>query len=146
MRIVAKIAVSLVALTLAGTMCMARAQSKHALVRILRQQGFTGALTGDIHFIALGTLHCTESNFEVVYFEWYGPANPGSHRAQYRMIFLEGGNRYVGSYVIRDRPVSMRDDSILFGYGQPSGNVITCAEIGAEKHVLLDGGWEPFQK
>jgi hypothetical protein len=125
---------------------LARAQSKPALVQILRQQGFTGALTGDIHFTALGPLHCAESNFRVVYFEWYGPANPGSRRAQYRIIFLEDGNRYLGSYVIRDSPVSMRHDSILFGNDQTSGSVITCAEIGPEKHVVLDGDWEPFQK
>jgi hypothetical protein len=107
MRIVMKIAMLLVPLSLAGATCLARAQSKPALVPILRQQGFTGSLTGDIHFTELGPLHCAESNFRVVYFEWYGPANPGSHRAQYRILFLEGGDRYVGSYVIRDRPASM---------------------------------------
>lgn len=146
MKIVAKIAVVLVALIPAGTVCTARAQSKAELVRILRQQGFTGALTGDIHFTPLGTLNCAESNFRVVYFEWSGPAHPGSHRAQYRVIFLEGGNRYVGSYAITDRPVSVSHNSVLFSYDQTSGNAITCAEIGPEKHVLLDGGWESFFK
>jgi hypothetical protein len=147
MKIVAKIAVLMVALMLAGAMCMARAQSKSALVQILRQQGFSGALTGDFHFAPLGTLHCAESNLRVVYFEWYGPAHPGSHRAQYRVIFLEGGNRYVGSLVIGgDIPVSVKHNLVLFDYDQASGNAITCAEIGPGKQVLLDGGWETFFK
>jgi hypothetical protein len=146
MKIVAKIAVVLVALIPAGTVSTARAQSNAELIRILRQQGFTGALAGDIHFTPLGILKCAESNFRVIYFERYGPAHPGSHRAQYRVIFLEAGNRYVGSYVITDRPLSVSHNSVLFSYDQTSGNAITCAEIGPEKHVVLDGGWESFFK
>jgi arylsulfatase A-like enzyme len=147
MKIVAKIALHLVALLLAGAGCMARAQSKPALAQILREQGFSGALTGDIHFTPLGTLHCAKSSFQVVRFEWYGPANPGSHRAQYRIIFLEGGNHYVGSLIVEgDRPVSVKHNSVQFGYDQTSGDTMTCADIGPEKKVLLDGGWESIFK
>jgi hypothetical protein len=145
MRVIPKIAVLLAAL-LGSTTCMAGTQSKGALIQILQQQGFTGALTGDIHFTTLGSLHCPGSDFQVVYFEWYGPANPGSHRAQYRILFLEGGKHYVGSYVIADRPVSMRNNSILFGYDKVSGNAITCAEIGPGESVQLDGGRLSFFK
>jgi|ERR1700722_19340805 hypothetical protein len=147
MKIVAKIALHLVALLLAGAGCVARAQSKPALVRILREQGFSGALTGDIHFTPLGALYCAKSSFQVIHFEWYGPANPGSHRAQYRIIFLENGNRYVGSLIVEgDTPVSVKHNSVRFGYDQTSGNTMTCADIGSTKKVLLDGDWESIFK
>jgi hypothetical protein len=141
-----KLSVLLLLLVLGNSVCMATAQKNRALVRMLQEQGFTGALRGDIHFTTLGTLRCAKSNFRVVYFEWYGPAHPGSHRAQYRLLFLEGGDRYVGSYVIRDKPVLNRSDSVLFGYDNASGNVIKCSEIGSGKSVQLDGDWVLFEK
>ena len=146
MRTFLRFAVLLIALALGVTMCGASAQSKRALIHILRGQGFTGALTGDIHFTRLGTLRCPKNEYRVIYFEWYGPAHPGSHRAQYRLLFLDGGNRYEGSYVISDKPVSTGHDSILFGYDKAAGNVITCSEIGLGESVQLDGSWIPFAK
>lgn len=147
MKIAAKTALLPFALFLVGATCMARAQCKSALIRILREQGFTGALTGDIHFTSLGSLHCAEGNFQVVRFEWYGPAHPGSHRAAYRVIFLEGRNRYVGSLDIEgDTAVSVKQNSVRFNYDYASGNAIACAEIGPGKQVLLDGGSESFYK
>jgi hypothetical protein len=146
MRAISKTAVLLVSLFLAGTTCMARAQNKRAMIRILQEGGFSGALTGDIHFTPIGTLHCSESDFQVIYFEWYGPAHPSSHRAQYRLLFLAGGNRYVGSYVITDKPRSIRRNSILLDYDNTPGT-ITCTEIGPGKSVEFDdGGALNFEK
>jgi hypothetical protein len=126
---------------------MAGAQNKSALIRTLREQGFTGALTGDIHFTPLGNLHCAEGNFHVIHFEWFGPAHPGSHRAAYRIIFLEGGNRYVGSLDIEgDTVVSVKHNSVRFGYDHASENAVACAKTGPEIQVLLDGGSETFYK
>jgi hypothetical protein len=147
MRLIPPIAALLVALTLGRGDCWASTHSKRALIRILREQGFRGALTGDIHFTTVGTLRCTEGEFRVIYFEWYGPANPGSHRAQYRLLFLKGGNQYVGSYVISGGRVLIRHDSVLFSYDDVTGNVVTCSEIGeGEPAQLNDGGLIPFEK
>jgi hypothetical protein len=146
MRVIPRLVVFLMAVVLGSTSYTASAQSKSALIRILREQGFTGALSGDIHFTPLGTLHCPASEYRVIYFEWYGPANPGSHRAQYRLLFLEGGKRYVGSYVIRDKPVSVGQGTILFGYDKASGNVIGCSDIGTGESAQLDGGGATFEK
>ena len=146
MRVIPKIAMLLVSMILGGTTCMASGQSKHALIQILKRGGCSGALTGDIHFTTLGALHCPESNFRVIYFEWYGPAHPSSHRAQYRLLFLEGGNRYLGSYIITNKPKLISHNSILSAYDDPSG-VITCAEIGPDKSVeFRDGGSQNFEK
>ena len=146
MRGIPKIAMLFFAVVLGTAACVASTQSKRALIRILQQQGFTGALTGDIHFTTLGTLHCPSTDLQVIYFEWYGPVNPGSHRAQYRILFLEGGNRYLGSYLISDRPKSISHNSILFDYDKNSGDVITCGDIGPGKSVQLDGALPSFDK
>lgn len=125
---------------------MGSAQKKRALIQILQRDGFTGALTGDVHFTTLGTLQCPERDFQVIYFEWYGPAHPGSHRAQYRLRFVEGRNRYIGSYIITNRPKSLIHNSILLDFDDASG-VITCDEIGPDKSVQLqDGGSLNFEK
>ena len=141
-----QITILLLALIIGGPMGVASTQSKRALIRTLQSQGFTGALTGDIHFTTLGNLHCSKTQFRVIYFEWYGPANPGSHRAQYRLLFLEGGSQYVGSYAITNKPLSVRDDAILFGFANDAGNAITCADVEQRKAVLLDGDLQSFFK
>ncbi len=147
MRRILNFAVLLVVITLG---CMAHAastQNRRALIRILQHQGFTGALSGDIHFTTVGNLHCPASNFQVVYFEWYGPAHPSSHRAQYRILFLEDGNRYVGSYIAMGGPVSISNNSVLFTYDESSTNVITCAAFGPDESIQLqDGGSLSLEK
>jgi len=144
---ISKRAVLLIALTLVGMASAASTQSKRELIRILQQQGFTGALSGDIHFTTVGTLHCPSSNFQVIYFEWYGPAHPSSHRAQYRILFLEGGRRYVGSYIVMGGPVSIRKNSVLFTYEEFPDNVITCSALGTGEPVeLKEGGSLTIEK
>ena len=140
MKRISKRAVLLIALTLAGVADAASTQSKRELIRTLQQQGFTGALSGDIHFTTVGNLRCPSGNFQVIYFEWYGPAHPGSHRAQYRILFLEGGRRYMGSYIVMGGPVSIRNNSVLFTYDESSENVITCSAIGTGESVELKEG------
>lgn len=141
MKKFSKIAVLLAALALSGATPAAVAQSRRELIRILQEQGFKGALSGDIHFTTVGTLHCPSNNFRVIHFEWFGPAHPGSHRAQYRLLFLQDGRRYVGSFVVMGGPVSIRNNSVRFTYDESSDNVITCSALGPDGSVeLQDGG------
>lgn len=144
---ISKRAVLLIAVMLIGVGSAASTQSKRTLVQILQQQGFTGALSGDIHFTTVGTLHCPSSNFQVIYFEWYGSAHPSAHRAQYRILILEGGRRYVGSYIVTGGPVAIRNNSVLFTYDQSSDNVITCSAFGTGASVeLKEGGSLTIEK
>ena len=142
-----KRAVLLIAVTFVGMSSAASTQSKRALIRTLQQQGFTGALSGDIHFTTIGTLHCPSSDFQVIYFEWYGPAHPSSHRAQYRILFLDGERRYLGSFIVMGGPVSIRKNSVSFTYDESSDNVITCSALEPGGSVeLQDGGSLTLEK
>ena len=147
MKKFSKIAVLLVALALGGATQAAIPQSKRELIRMLQQQGFKGALSGDIHFTTIGTLHCPSSNFQVIHFEWFGPAHPSAHRAQYRILFLQEGRRYVGSFVVMGGPVSIRNNSVRFTYDESSDNAITCSALRPDGAVdLQDGGSLTLEK
>ena len=119
---------------------------KHQLIRTLADQGFSGSLAGKISLSELGHLNCGVNAYRTVFYEWEEINPPGKaiHSAQ-RLIFL-AGTRYVGSYVIEDRPVQITSASILFGYKENLGHAIVCDDIGPGKEVLLDGELHSFSK
>ena len=137
----ANIALLLSVILVCGAAGAASTHRKRDLIRILQQQGFSGALTGDIHFTPLGTLHCRSRDLQAIYFEWYGPAQPSSHRAHYRVLLLDDRDRYLGSYVVQGRPKSVgRGSIVLDHYDAPVR--IPCDQIVLGETVELPDGGE----
>jgi len=54
-------------------------------------------------------------------------------------VLLSGGNHYIGSYVVADRPSSIDRRSLRFDYPEQSGNTIKGDSNGPPKQVLLNG-------
>jgi hypothetical protein len=144
MRIAKTTALLGICLIVGSSLCKARTANERRLIELLREQGFTGALEGDIHFKALGHLACDQTTYRVLYFEWVQTG--GARHMQQRLLFLENRTRYIGSYVVNDPPAKVTSDSIVFGYTKDSGNTITCNEIGTDKQELLNGELSPFFK
>jgi hypothetical protein len=116
-------------------------QSKQLPLRtLLKRQGFTGTFQPDVEFTPLGRLQCQSKTLRVIYYVWTD-AHPISRlaiHAQQRLILIDG-NRYVGSYVLDDRPIAVRDNKILFGPMKYSGDEISCGVDGLPKTVVVNG-------
>jgi hypothetical protein len=100
----------------------AQAGGRENLKHLLAKQGFSGLLTGDIRLSELGNLACNGKTYRVVYYEWYEshPRGEAIH-ASFRLLLLDGGTRYVGSYIVEDRPTKVTPISIVFDYPRQAG-------------------------
>ena len=120
------------------------AQNPHtstgSLKRLLAQQGFTGALEGKITIKRLGIFHCGSRQLEVFYHTWEESNPPGrAIHAAYRVVLLENGSRYVGSYKVQDPPAKIARAAIFFDYPKDAGNVIACDDNSLPESVVLNG-------
>jgi hypothetical protein len=130
-----------VVLLLCGTLF---AQSKHGmewgLKKSLEWQGFSGQLSGNVHFTHLGELGCNAKKFRVLYYTWEETNPPGKAiHAQNRIVLLGDDGNYAGSYIVDDRPAKALPNALVFGYEDKLGNEIQCNAHGLPKNVLLDG-------
>ena len=83
------------------------------LKNILRQQGFSGSLKGDVRFKDLGAVGCGKARYRVFYFNWAEVrpgGNPG-HGLQ-RLLFIGPGDRYAGSFEVEDPPLRVKGNVI----------------------------------
>jgi hypothetical protein len=111
-----------------------------SLKDILSKQGFTGLLEGKFTFTLLGNMKCNSTMLQVYYYTWEESHPPGrAIHASYRLIFIEDRN-YVGQYVVSDRPVLVKPDSLRFPVSEEDGNSFKCDEEGLPKSFYLDGG------
>jgi hypothetical protein len=126
--------------------CAAQKLSDKALKSLLREQGFTGELTGKISFIRLGKIGCGAQDLHTFYYSWLESNSPGLaiHQSQ-RIIFVEKG-RYLGSYIVEDRPSNISTDALRFNYPEKLGNEIKCDQEGLPKSLVLNGEPEILAK
>jgi len=95
------------------------------LKHLLAQQGFSGALEGNIAIKRLGVFQCGSRPLEVFYHSWEESHPPGKAiHAAYRIVFLENGNKYVGQYKVEGPPTKITRTAIVFDYPERDGNTI----------------------
>ena len=131
--------------------CTLFAQSNHGsewnLKKTLASQGFSGQLTGKVHFSRLGDLACNAHTFRVFYYEWEETNPPGKAiHFQSRVLLIDAHGNYIGSYVIEDRPVRVTPNALVFPYEESSGNKIQCDEDSWPESVILNGQGTTFFK
>jgi len=108
--------------------------------RLLAQQGFSGALEGKVNLVRVGTLPCGAQRLRIFFYSWEESDRPGEAiHANYRVVFLENENKYVGSYVVADRPSKVTGNELRFDYPAKFGNAISCDHQALPSKVLLDG-------
>jgi hypothetical protein len=126
------------------------AQSAHSGLRhlknILQQQGFTGALQGKIHFTRIGRLQCNAETYDVIYHEWEQSHPAGARHAAYRVLFIDKQDRYIGSYRVPERPISVTPQRILFNLPEKQGNTLRCDRDGLPAEVILGDETSPLFK
>jgi len=85
-------------------------------------------------------MKCSSKTLQVYYYTWEETNPPGRaiHFSQ-RLIFIENRN-YLGHYVIGDRPILVKRDSLRFPYSKEGGNSIRCDPEGLPGSVQLEGG------
>ena len=129
----------IVAMVLSVTSPAQKVDTK-SLKDILSKQGFAGSLQGRITFTFLGNMKCNSKALQVYYYTWEETNPPGRaiHFSQ-RLIFIENRN-YLGHYVIADRPILAKRDSLRFPYSKKGGNSIQCGPEGLPGSVQLEGG------
>ena len=134
-------------LAAAVTPACAGTPSRHELLKILAHQGFSGALTGDIHLTPLGSLQCRARSYQAFFFQWYDihPAGKAIH-AQSRIVMLDEHRQYLGSYVVDDKPVKVTPGSILFPYTEELGSAISCDADTLPTKARLNGEQRPLEK
>ena len=110
--------------------------STKTLKKILAQQGFSGALKGKITIERLGIFHCGSRQLETFYHTW--EQTWGARHAAYRIVFLEGGTKYVGQYRVSDRPAQISQNAILFNFSDDDGNIIQCDGDNLPESVVID--------
>jgi hypothetical protein len=106
---------------------------------ILSKQGFTGLLQGKVTFALLGDMKCNSRMLHVYYYTWEEsePHAAAIHFSQ-RLIFIDNQN-YVGQYVVSDRPVLVKPDSLRFPVSEEDGDSLRCDQDGLPKTLVLDG-------
>jgi hypothetical protein len=110
------------------------------LKRLLTEQGFSGSLTSEARFTEIGDLACNTRKLRLIYYEWEESNPPGNAiHAQYRILFIGDKSKYIGSYIVEDRPTTILSDALVFGYEGKLGNKIQCNAQGLPKTVLLNG-------
>jgi len=117
------------------------------LKSLLRNQGFSGALEGDVTFTYLGEFGCGTEEFRVFHFVWTQTRPHGvAMHGQQRLILIGNKERYAGSYVINDRPTKVESNAIKFTYDAKNGNEIRCEEGSLPEAAWLDGDNDPLEK
>ena len=110
-----------------------------SLKDILASQGFSGVLHGKIAFAFLGNMKCNPAEIQVYDYTWEETNPPGRavHFSQ-RLIFIHD-QKYLGQYVIEDRPTLTRSGLLRFPYSKELGNTIQCKRGGLPESVYVDG-------
>jgi hypothetical protein len=117
------------------------------LKSLLRNQGFTGALEGDVTFTFLGDIACGTEKYRVFYFVWTQTRPRGvAMHGQQRLILIGKRERYAGSYLINDRPTKVEHNAIIFPYDAKDGNEIRCEQGVLPEDALLGGGGGTLEK
>jgi hypothetical protein len=117
-----------------------------SLKNLLAKQGFTGALDGKITIKRLGVLHCGSRQFESFYHTWEQSNPPGARHAAYRVVLVEEGSKYVGSYRVPESPARITRSAILFNFEDEDGNIIQCDGDNPPASVVLDGEFSTLFK
>jgi hypothetical protein len=130
----------LLAMVLLSVTSTAQRLDTKSLRDILSKQGFSGELHGKVTFSRLGTLKCNAEGLQVFYYTWEETNPPGRaiHFSQ-RLIFIEK-QKYLGHYVISDRPILVKPDLLRFPFSEEDGSVLRCDQDGLPKTIYLDGG------
>jgi hypothetical protein len=112
------------------------------LKNVLRQQGFTGSLKGDIAFKDLGPLGCGTDEYRVFYFSW-AEMRPGGipGHGQQRLLLIGAGERYLGSFEIEDPPLKVKFNMIEFSHNPEDVAHVHC-EDGARLYLAWPDGSE----
>ena len=117
-----------------------KASDIRLIKKLLADQGFTGTMEGNVGLHQIGEIQCNASKFQVWYYTWEesGPPGLAIHAAQ-RLVFIQKGDRYLGSYAVDDRPARITINSLSFRYSDKSGNSIRCGRGELPTTVLLNG-------
>jgi len=117
------------------------------LKSLLRNQGFSGALDGDVTFTYLGVFECGTEEYRIFYFVWTQTRPRGvDPHGQQRLVLIGNKERYAGSYMIYDRPTKVEHNAIIFPYSVKDGNEIRCEEGVLPEDALLGGGGGNLEK
>jgi hypothetical protein len=117
------------------------------LKSLLRNQGFGGALEGDVSFTYLGEFACGMEEYRVFYFVWTQTRPRGvAMHGQQRLILIGNKEQYAGSYMINDPPTKVEHNAIIFPYPAKDGNEIRCEEGALPEDALLGGGGGNLEK
>jgi hypothetical protein len=126
---------------------IAQSGSQMRLVQLLSKQGFSGPLKGEMRFSEMGNLLCGGNSYRVIYHEWYESNPPGKAiHGSHRLVLLKDGTRYVGSYVVEERPIEMTPATVRFDYPANLGNTISCKDGRLPTNVLLNGMNQALEK
>jgi hypothetical protein len=137
--------VLLVAISLSVASNAQRLDTK-SLRDILSKQGFSGTLEGKISFSFLGNMKCSSAAPQVYYYTWEETNPPGrAIHASYRVIFIED-RKYLGQYVVADRPTLIKRYSLRFPYAKDDGNSIQCDQDGLPESVQLNGDYIALER
>ena len=130
----------LLAIMLSSVTSTAQRLGTKSLRDILSKQGFSGELHGKVAFSRLGTIRCNADELQVFYYTWEESHPPGrAIHFSHRLIFVEK-KKYIGQYVISDRPVLVKPDLLRFPVSKQDGNALRCDQDGLPKSLYFDGG------
>jgi hypothetical protein len=132
---------ALLVIVLLSSVASSQKLDTHSLMDILSKQGFTGQLHGNVKvkFARLGVIKCNAKMLQVYYYtgEETNPPGRAIHFSQ-RLIFIQN-RRYIGQYVIADRPNLFKQQSLRFPYSKNGGDTLQCDQAGLPESVHLDG-------
>ena len=111
--------------------------TKQDLKRLLAEQGFSGTFTSEARFTHIGEFDCNGRQLHVFSYAWEQLKRP--YHAQYRVLFVDDGGKYLGSYVVMDHPIKTGPKAIVVPSDNGRSDKIQCDAAGLPEAVLLNG-------
>ena len=102
----------------------------------LQEQGFSGQLDKGATIEFIGPVGNGKTKINTYYYDF---TNPESRHGNHRLIILDLRCRYLGSYAVNEKPLSVEGNKIVFRDTGIPGNLVEFSGDSLPDRIWIDG-------
>jgi hypothetical protein len=106
---------------------------------LLSKQGFTSPLDAGTSIQKLGRIYAGGHAYEIYYYNHINTHPSGDPHGTQELVILIDKHRYIGSYLIDDKPIGISGRAVIFSAPASTGNRIPFTKRGPPSRVTIDG-------